>query len=445
MLSSTNFCALVLPLALSQPATPSVTPTPSLSPAVSASPSPFPLYCPDSVCQRYIFDVSATSWQYWDVPTSPDYSYIWVNLWGSGGIPLDACENDGTLNYGAFISGALPVIAEEQLRVIVGGHSASEISGCGGADFLDPGMNAGGRSSIQRLTGGKWVDVATAGGGGGNCDGGNAGSGLSGSGGSGGSAGGSSANQGGACTVGTRGCGSNSGSMGGSGGGGWCGGTAAVSGCGGAVYTCGGGGGSSFTSELFCVYGADMLIGNFFQTPIAGDGAGVGSGPGGAGSGAAGRVIISALPLGWQPCAPIYPSSSSSQTLSATPAATSVATPSPTPFATPSATPSVFSPGIIIPSATPSVFSPGIIIAAVGSSLCILSLLALWFLRATLCGGCNSHAVAGPELEPPPFAGPGSEDLSQGLLSKSSSLQGPQGPGPEFELRERNGPTFMAT
>ena len=79
------------------------------------------------------------------------------------------------------------------------------------------------------------------------------------------------------------------------------------------------------------------------------------------------------------------------------------------------------------------------------ASLCTLAVLALWYLRATLCGGGggnNTGFVTGPTPALPAFGEPDSEELTHGLLPKDASIQGP---GPGYGLREKSGPTFMAT
>ena len=242
---------------------------------------------------------------------------MYINLWGSGG--------GGSGGHGAFVSGALQVVHGETLRVIVGTNTdSSEESGCGGAS------SGGGRSSVQRLIGSAYVDVATAGGGGSgmkwSAPGGDAGAGpFAGNGSSsdddpGQVAAGGILNATGLCAQGSRGCGLAGVYSGG--GGGYCGGLGSDD------FGGGGGGGCSFSggfnvSELSCVYLADNLIGNLAFTPLPGDGA--------AQPGASGLVIISELPEAWAPCSPVYPPQSLSPSPSPSPTPSCSPTPSPTP------------------------------------------------------------------------------------------------------------------
>jgi hypothetical protein len=319
-----------------QPQTHSATPSPASTPSVTPSPRPQPL-CDPTVCPPFLFSPDTLNPQYWDVPVLGQ-SYLWINMWGSA----------GSGSYGAFVSGVLSVIPGEQLRIIVGAvggdgkgrSNGIELSGCGG------GYYGGGRSAIQRLSNGMFFDLATAGGGGGGDTGqpygnGDAGSGLFGNSSIFGAFGGVS-DASGNCLRGKRNCGSTidnppapPGSWGG-GGGGWCGGSSIT------VFMndqsfYGGGGGSSFSANLSCVYLADNMKGNFFETPLPGNGAGMPRSRGE--QGYAGAVSISILPQGWQPCAVVLPSSTATASVSPTPTPSS--SPSVSSSRTPALTPSI--------------------------------------------------------------------------------------------------------
>ena len=318
------FCVLIILIVRSfswaQPLTISAPPTPSVS--QSAIPAPL---C--ASCERFTF-TPAPEYLEWQVPANPEYSWLSVYLWGATG--------GGTTNgVGAYVSGALRVVAGETLRLLVGAASKSDFNGCGGVGLGNPG---GGRSAIQRSVSGVFSDVVTAGGGGAGsneycpdlgpdtfCPGGHAGRGMSGYSGSPSNNGGSSADYSGLCSVGTRSCGEDAPAGGwanGGGGGGWCGGTAANG---------GGGGGSSNPSALSCVVTADFFSGNLSRTFIP--------------QSYQGLIVISVLPPQWEPCTIILTftatsssTASSSSSSSATATATSTSSPSATATSTASST-----------------------------------------------------------------------------------------------------------
>ena len=148
----------------SQSPTPSAPLTPSKSPTISAMPSRIPVLCPSTVCVQYAFFPQPT-WQFWLVPASADYHFIYVAIWGaSGGINNDRYPWLG--GYGAFAAGAVAVVPGEALRIIVGAMSPLETGGCGGWS------HGGGRSSIQRMINGSFEDILSVGGGGGGAWGG---------------------------------------------------------------------------------------------------------------------------------------------------------------------------------------------------------------------------------------------------------------------------------
>ena len=242
------------------------------------------------------------TYQYYTVPSQT--TLLRVHLWGGTG--GNAHESAG--GRGAYVTGRLIVTPGETLRVIAGrggdsvcesgtqgpprsGAQGSDAEGCGGGSPYGPSGMGGGRSALQRLVGGAYSEVVTAGGGGAagrwctvgapaswtgtawafsstnsyvrsgftastssSC--------ASGSGGRGGGGGQTSGGQGALAPFPTAGqfCGQSGGAMGGmsggyaeissGGGGGWFGG--------GAGYAAGSaGGGSSFTDNLLCAAGED--------------------------------------------------------------------------------------------------------------------------------------------------------------------------------------------
>ena len=393
--------ALAQPLSLSNSGTPTSTVTPTRSPLPSTTP-----LCPSSLCATYTYTyLPQKGFAFWQVGVN--VSYLYVNLWGSGG-----GSSYVTGGNGAFVSGALRVTSGEILRIIVGSLFDSEENGCGGAATFPRSYenHGGGRSAVQRLYGSTYVDVVTAGGGGGGRIGGSASSSFHGQNGDNSV---SIANDGaggwllkGNCIVGVRGCGSSESTSGG--GGGFCGGVGSEYG--------GGGGGCSFSSNLTCTYLADSLIGNLPVTPFPGGGAGM--------QGNEGLVVISSMPPDWQPCAPLFPSASPSGSLSVTfsctisgsTTRTTSFTPSATPSTTPSPTPSASSQPPPLPASSPA-SSPSVPLSvALGSSAgCIaLGLAAGLFLRKRLCSQtAPPHGLLAASGSQP------KEEYSQPLLQMS--------------------------
>jgi hypothetical protein len=71
---------------------------------------------------------------------------------------------------GAFVTGTLPVTPGETLRIVVGSAGTTASYGYSShMRFPFRGSSGGGRSAIQRLIGGVWTDVVSAGGGGAGC------------------------------------------------------------------------------------------------------------------------------------------------------------------------------------------------------------------------------------------------------------------------------------
>jgi hypothetical protein len=91
-------------------------------------------------------------------------SFVWVHLFGAGGYAA-TCGGDG-----AYVTGILPVVGGETLRIIAGrggqpnAQSVMDASGGGGSGVA----GGGGRSACQRQSAnGIWSDIVSAGGGGG--------------------------------------------------------------------------------------------------------------------------------------------------------------------------------------------------------------------------------------------------------------------------------------
>ena len=307
---------LLLPLLLAPlcPAQPPLSHTPTSTP--SPTPSLERPLCPQTTCAPYTYNSlcgSASDFQYWIVPASPTYEYLYVALWGAGGGRGLSVAGDGS--YGAFVAGALRVYPGEVLRIIIGGYNSTrvycstpnEMAGCPGVDSVSVGQLgdfvSGGRTAIQRnSSGGEYEDVLAVGGGGGPGSGsGYVGGGHGSSGSVGGaghgvcSAAGGSIDAGGNCVAGVRSCGGSDLYSSG-GGGGWCGGTT-LRDCKDHFFIAGGGGATWLgvnDSALACAVRADYMSGNFFNTPVPGKGAGT--------PGARGKAVISMLPTGWTPC-----------------------------------------------------------------------------------------------------------------------------------------------
>lgn len=139
----------------------------TLSASLSASATATPVVqsaCPS--CPRYSFMYTATP-QYIYLNTTPynTSTHIELHMWGGQG-----GGNYGPGGTGAFVTGILPLSGlGNVLRVLVGSCGAPDAGQTQGAGFQYAG---GGRSAIQvpdtsNLTGSGWLDVVTAGGGGG--------------------------------------------------------------------------------------------------------------------------------------------------------------------------------------------------------------------------------------------------------------------------------------
>lgn len=207
--------------------------------------------CPS--CPYYSFTYSASPKLIYLNTTPYNIStHIEVHMWGGQG-----GGNYGPGGTGAFITGILPLSGlGNVLRVLVGSCGAPDAGQTQGAGFQYAG---GGRTAIQipdtyNLTGTGWLDIVTAGGGGGSSCGTNAVPASSGN---------WAASPGGqgpciptsfACTKGAwlkGGAVTSTGSCLSGGGGGWCGGLSSPSG-----YSATGGG-TSRTDQLLCFWGKD--------------------------------------------------------------------------------------------------------------------------------------------------------------------------------------------
>jgi hypothetical protein len=107
--------------------------------------------------------------------TVPDsVTSITVRMWGAGGASAKTAQGMG--GAGAFVSGTMAVTAGDTYRILVGQGGSQSIAidtvgfGGGGARSSLDGAAGGGRSAIQKLVSGEWVDWVVAGGGGGAGD-----------------------------------------------------------------------------------------------------------------------------------------------------------------------------------------------------------------------------------------------------------------------------------
>jgi len=266
--------------------------------------------------------IRSTTGQYYTITVPGGAKYMLITMWGAAGAGRGG-ESGGQGN-GAYISGVLKITAGAQYRAIVGkggsfNHDAADYPYYGGGGVGDwslygPGGDGGGRSAIQMLSNSTWVDVATAGGGGGSAGDGNTGeygragaasafgagwqggphyaggsnavkttsrNGTGGSGGGGGTSSGGEAGLYGASTYATAGSlsqGGNAGYAGGAGGGGYYGGGGGV---GDGNVAGAGGGGSSYTALLANLVGYDGTDSNISTPTLYVSGHGVTTGGGG--------------------------------------------------------------------------------------------------------------------------------------------------------------------
>ena len=266
--------------------------------------------------------IRSTTGQYYTITVPGGAKYMLITMWGAAGAGRGG-ESGGQGN-GAYISGVLKITTGAQYRAIVGkggsfNHDAADYpyyggGGVGNWSLYGPGGDGGGRSAIQMLSNSTWVDVATAGGGGGSAGDGNTGeygragaasafgagwqggphyaggsnavkttsrNGTGGSGGGGGTSSGGEAGLYGASTYATAGSlsqGGNAGYAGGAGGGGYYGGGGGV---GDGNVAGAGGGGSSYTALLANLVGYDGTDSNISTPTLYVSGHGVTTAGGG--------------------------------------------------------------------------------------------------------------------------------------------------------------------
>ena len=166
--------ALVAALAAAASAsrTSSPTDTPAAARTRSRSPSPAPV-------SALVFSYSG-DYATWRVP--PGVTAVTLHAWGAGGgggFPGYGPSTDSFGGAGAYANGSLAVVPGETLRIIVGKRGeyngaagrASQGNGGSGAPRValtsQAGGSGGGRTAVQRVVDGRWVDIVTVGGGGG--------------------------------------------------------------------------------------------------------------------------------------------------------------------------------------------------------------------------------------------------------------------------------------
>jgi serine/threonine protein kinase len=168
--------------------TPSTTASPSSTPSFSPSSTPGPVQAPFCVsCPSYrlLFD---GEFSFWEVPADGSQPWLHVQLIGGGGGVTSPSNQKyrAAGGNGAYVSGVLRTVPGETLRIVIGAGGMrternsyiaydstleqyvwppeyGDVQSHGGIT-----CGGGGRTAVQRqASDGTWVDVATAGGGGG--------------------------------------------------------------------------------------------------------------------------------------------------------------------------------------------------------------------------------------------------------------------------------------
>jgi hypothetical protein len=148
-------------------------------PTISSSPSPSIEPKIDSTIpylnvSNGLAEASCTKYdQYVLIPDDDDFNEMYIYMWGAGG---GDCTNIGNGGTGAYVEGALDVIPNEVLLIVVGeggvncGSATYGGGGSGASGDCDYtyGSSGGGRSAIQRYdsVNQTYHDIVTAGGGG---------------------------------------------------------------------------------------------------------------------------------------------------------------------------------------------------------------------------------------------------------------------------------------